>query len=113
MPDRSPSPPGRDAIHDRGQRRDNGVMGDTASADHREVSAEQAAAQVREEVREEVLREIRHDLRNPLHVVVGYVDPLSTCDLPEPARDYVEQLRAASDQLRALVERSGGAGPPV
>ena len=60
------------------------------------------------------LRTLVHDLRTPLTIVEGFSDLLVRrgAELDDAEREeYVQRIRAAARELRALVDRAG-ASPP-
>jgi signal transduction histidine kinase len=60
------------------------------------------------------LRTLVHDLRTPLTIVEGFSDLLVRrgAELDDAQREeYVQRIRAAARELRALVDRAG-ARPP-
>ena len=60
------------------------------------------------------LRTLVHDLRTPLTIVEGFSDLLVRrgAELDDAEREeYLQRIRAAARELRALVDRAG-ASPP-
>lgn len=47
---------------------------------------------------------ISHDLRTPLTAMCGYIDMLDRTELPEPARQYANQIRNRADAMKTLTE---------
>jgi signal transduction histidine kinase len=60
------------------------------------------------------LRTLVHDLRTPLTIVEGFSDLLVRrgAELDDAEREeYVQRIRAAARELRALVDRAGSSPP--
>ncbi len=48
---------------------------------------------------------VAHDLNSPLSLVKGYIDLLFIQDLPETAREYLQQIADTTDQMTEMVDQ--------
>ena len=56
----------------------------------------------------EARRRLRHDLRTPLTIVAGFAEVLASDRAISDAdrREYAQRIRAAADDIRALIDQS-------
>lgn len=69
----------------------------------RELEAARRRAEDLLEAREKMMLTITHDFKAPLSSIIGYVELLSRLDITERQRFYLQNIKASSDHLLALV----------